>query len=88
MRARSGISVGEWTLSSSPFVNVTEYSTLGVVASSSRPYSRSSALAHDVHVQQAEEAAAKPEAERLAGLGHVRQGGVVERELLEGVAEL
>ena len=41
MRARSGMSVGEWTIASLPLVSVTSYSTLGVVASSSRSYSRS-----------------------------------------------
>src|SRR5829696_8785136 len=46
------------------------------------------ALAHDVHVQEAEEAAAKPEPERLARLGLVGQRVVVEGELLERVAKL
>ncbi len=46
------------------------------------------ALAHDVHVQQAEEAAAEAEAERVGGLGLPRQRGVVERELLQRVAQL
>ena len=45
-------------------------------------------LAHDVHVEQAEEAAAEAEAERLAGLGLPRQRGVVERQLLERVAQV
>ena len=45
-------------------------------------------LAHDLHVQQAEEAAAEAEAERGGGLGEVVQGGVVELELLERVAEI
>jgi hypothetical protein len=46
------------------------------------------ALAHDVHVQQAEEAAAKAEAQRVGGLGLPRQRRVVERELLERVAQV
>ncbi len=46
------------------------------------------ALAHDVHVQQAEEAAAKAEAERVGCLGLPRQGGVVENQLLERVAQV
>ena len=45
-------------------------------------------LAHDVHVQQTEEAAAKAEAQRLAGLGLIGQRGVVQRQLLERVAEV
>ena len=36
------MSAGEWTTSSLPSVSVTSYSTFGVVASSSRSYSRSS----------------------------------------------
>ena len=46
------------------------------------------ALAHDVHVQQAEEAAAEAEAERLGHLRLPRQRGVVELELLERVAQV
>ena len=45
------------------------------------------ALAHDLHVQEAEEAAAEAEAERLRRLGLVEQRGVVELQLLEGVAQ-
>ncbi len=45
-------------------------------------------LAHDVHVQQAEEAAAEAEAERVGGLGLPGQRGVVERQLLERVAQV
>ena len=45
-------------------------------------------LAHDVHVQQPEEAAAEAEAERLARLGLVHQRGVVEAQLLERVAQV
>ena len=46
------------------------------------------ALAHDVHVQQAEEAAAEAEAERVGGLRLPGQRGVVERQLLERVAQV
>src|SRR3954468_21961249 len=46
------------------------------------------ALAHDVHVQQPEEADAEAEAEHVAGLGLPGQCRVVERELLERVAEV
>ena len=45
-------------------------------------------LADDLHVQQAEEAAAEAEAERLRRLGLVHERGVVELEPLERVAEL
>ena len=45
-------------------------------------------LAHDVHVQQAEEAAAEAEAERLAGLRLVDQRGVVELQLGQRVAQV
>ena len=46
------------------------------------------ALAHDLHVKQAEEAAAEPEAEGVGGLGLEGEAGVVELELLEGVAQV
>ncbi len=46
------------------------------------------ALAHDVHVQQAQEAAAEAEAERVGGLRLPRQRRVVERQLLERVAQV
>ncbi len=45
-------------------------------------------LAHDLHVQQAEEAAAEAEAERLRRLGLVEERGVVQLQPLERVAEL
>ena len=45
-------------------------------------------LADDVHVQQAEEAAAKAEAERLRGLRLVGERRVVERQPLERVAQV
>jgi hypothetical protein len=46
------------------------------------------ALAHDVHVQEAEEAAAEAEAEGVGGLGLPEQRRVVERQLLERVAHV
>ena len=46
------------------------------------------ALPDDLHVQQAEEAAAEPEAQRVGGLGLEGEGGVVELELLERVAQV
>jgi hypothetical protein len=42
---------------------------------------------HDVGVQQAQEAAAEAEAERLAGLGLERERGVVQAQLLERLAQ-
>ena len=45
-------------------------------------------LAHDLHVQEAEEAAAEAEAERLRGLGLVHERRVAQLQLLERVAEL
>ena len=45
-------------------------------------------LAHDLHVQQPEEAAAEAEAERLRRLGLVEQRRVVQLQLLERVAQL
>ena len=46
------------------------------------------ALADDLHVQQAQEAAAEPEAERARRLGLVGEAGVVEPELLQRLPEL
>ena len=45
-------------------------------------------LAHDLHVEEAEEAAAEAEPERLGGLRLPGERGVVEGELLERVAEV
>jgi len=84
----SGKSLGLWTGTTVPFVSVTSYSTLGIVASSSKSYSRSRALADDVHVQEAEEAAPEAEPERVAGLRLPAERGVVERQLLQRVAEV
>ena len=46
------------------------------------------ALAHDLHVQQAQETGAEAEAQRGAGLGQIRQRGIVELELFERVAQV
>src|SRR5207248_7632883 len=46
------------------------------------------ALLHDLHVKQAEEAAAEPEAERRRRLRFVEERRVVEAQLLERLAEL
>ena len=45
-------------------------------------------LLDDLHVQQAEEAAAEAEAERLRGLRLEGEGGVVEPQLLQRVAQV
>ena len=45
-------------------------------------------LAHDLHVQQPEEAAAEAEAERARGLGLVGERRVVEPQLLERLAQV
>ena len=46
------------------------------------------ALLDDLHVQEAEEAAAEPEAQRGRGLGLARERGVVEAQLVERVAQV
>ena len=46
------------------------------------------ALADDLHVQEAEEAAAEPDAEGVRGLGLEGEAGVVELQLLQGVAQV
>ena len=46
------------------------------------------ALAHDLHVQQAEEAAPEPEAERARRLGFVRERRVVEPQPFERLAQV
>ena len=45
-------------------------------------------LADDVHVEEAEESAAEAEAERIGGLGLIRERRVVESEAVERVAEV
>ena len=45
------------------------------------------ALLHDFHVQQAQEAAAETEAERHRGFRLEADGGVVEMQLLQGIAQ-
>ena len=51
------------------------------------PNSRSRRSWDDLHVQQAEEAAAKAEAERDGVFRLVEKGGVVQLQLAEGVAQ-
>ena len=88
MRAGSGMSDGLWTSSSSPSVSVTSKLHRRHRRHQLEVVLALEALAHDVHVQQAEEAAAEAEAERVGGLGLPRQRRVVERELLERVAQV
>jgi hypothetical protein len=60
---------------------------LGAVEMRSRSELALEPLAHDLEVQQAEEAAAEAEAERHRGLRLVDERGVVELELVERVAQ-
>ena len=87
-RAMSGMSLGVWTSISSPLVSVDLEADRRHRREQVEVVLALEALAHDVHVQQAEEAAAKAEAERVGGLGLPRQRGVVERQLLERVAQV
>ena len=84
----SGMSEGLWTSSSSPFVKRHVEPHRGHRRQQLEVVLALEALAHDVHVQQPEEAAAKAEAERVGGLGLPRERRVVERELLERVAQV
>ena len=52
--------------------------TLGAVVMSVQVVLALQPLLHDLHVQQAQEAAAEAEAQRQGGLGLVAEGGVVE----------
>ena len=45
-------------------------------------------LAHDLHVQEAQEAAAETDAQGMGGLGLEGEAGVVELEPVEGVAQV
>ena len=67
---------------------MTWYSTFGVVASSSRSYSRSRRSRTMSMCSRPEEAAAEAEPERLRGLGLPAQRGVVQRQLLQRVAQV
>ena len=88
MRAGSGMSVGLWTGITEPSVSVISNSTRRHRRHQLEVVLALQALAHDVHVQQAEEAAAEAEAERVGGLRLPAQRRVVERQLLERVAQL
>ena len=79
---------GSWTSSSSPLVSVTSKPTRRHRRHQLEVVLALQALAHDVHVQQPEEAAAEAEAQRVGGLGLPGQRGVVERELLQRVAQV
>ncbi len=83
-----GISEGLWTSISSPVRVSTRYATFGRGHEQIEVELALEPLAHDLHVQEAEEAAAEAEAERLRRLRLVEERGVVELELLERVAEL
>ena len=64
------------------------YSTFGAVATSDEVVLALEPLADDLHVQQAEEPAAEPEAERARRLGLVGERRVVEPQLLERLAQV
>ncbi len=70
-----------------PLVSTTWYSTDGADGDEVDPELALEALLDDLHVEQAEEAAAEPEPERDGALGLVRERRVVEMELLERLAE-
>ncbi len=70
-----------------PSVCVTSYSTLGAVKISVEVVLALQALLHDLHVEQAQEAAAEAEAQRHARFRLVGQRGVAEVQLLERVAQ-
>ena len=66
-----------------PLVSSTSYSTDGAEAIRSRRELALEALLDDLHVEQAEEAAAEPEPERDRALRLERERRVVEVELLD-----
>ena len=72
--AVSGMSAGEWTATLVAVGQRDLVLDLGRGGQQLEVVLALEALAHDVHVQQAEEAAAEAEAERLAGLGLVGAG--------------
>ena len=82
------VATGLWTSSSSPLVSVTSKPTRRHRGQQLEVVLALQALADDVHVQQPEEAAAEAEAQRVGGLGLPGQRGVVERELLQRVAQV
>ena len=71
-----------------PSVSYTWYSTFGTVVHEIEIELALEPLLHDLHVQQAEEAAAEAEAERGGRLRLVVQRRVVQLELLQRVAQL
>ena len=83
-----GIADGLSTTSTPPSTRSTRYSTFGAVATSDEVVLALEPLAHDLHVQQSEEAAAEPEAERARRLGLVGERRVVEPEPLERLAQV
>ena len=82
------MSEGEWTTTSVPSVEMDVVLDVRGRGEQLEVVLALEPLAHDVHVQQAEEAAAEAEAERLARLGLPGERGVVERQLLERVAQV
>ena len=88
MRTGSGMSVGLWTGIIEPSVSVTSNSTDGIVAISSRSYSRSRRSRTMSMCSSPRNPQRKPNPSASEVSGSQRQRRVVERELLQRVAQL
>ena len=88
MRTGSGMSVGLWTGCTLPSVSVTSNSTEGIVAISSRSYSRSRRSRTMSMCSSPRKPQRKPKPSASEVSGSQRQRRVVERELLQRVAQL
>ena len=88
IRPVSGSLAGLSISRTSPSVVVTRYSTPGAVVTRSMVELALEPLLHDLHVQQAEEAAPEAEPQRRRGLRLVEERGVVQPQLLQRVPQL
>ncbi len=88
MRAGSGMSVGLWTGITEPSVSVISNSTDGIVAISSRSYSRSRRSRTMSMCSRPRKPQRKPNPSASEVSGSQRQRRVVERQLLQRVAQL
>ena len=86
-RSARGSSAGLCTVTTSPLVRVTTYSTLGAVARDVEVVLALQPLLDDLHVQQAQEAAAEAEAQRHRVLRLEDERGVVELQPVQRVAQ-
>ena len=84
----SGIADGLSTTSTAPVVELDAVLHVGRGGDERQVVLTLQALAHDLHVQEPEEPAAEPEAERARRLGVVRERRVVEAQLLERLAQV